>query len=92
MCLVHAALGTSALALSDSRSVLPPTLPPTPAQATWAPANSRRVIRGFWAGLRLYTGKSGPVLATPGAPAPELGPITQPAAGAVSCLPLSQEP
>lgn len=88
MCLVHAALGTSALALSDSRSVLPPT----PAQATWAPANSRRVIRGFWAGLRLYTGKSGPVLATPGAPAAELGSITQPAAEAVSWLPLSQEP
>jgi hypothetical protein len=64
-----------------------PTPPPTPAwaQATWAPAHSRRVIRGFWAGLRQYTGKSGPVLATVGAPATELGSITQAAAEAVSC-------
>lgn len=94
MCLSFAALGASAPTFSDSRPVLPPNLIPTPAwvQATWAPANSRHVIRGFWAGLRQYTGKSGPVLATVGAPAPELGSVTQPAAEAVSWLLLSQEP
>lgn len=64
---------------------------PARAQATWAPANSRRVIRGSWAGLRRQAGKSGPVLATVGARAAEPGSITQPAPEAVSWLRLSQE-
>lgn len=58
------------------------------AQATWAPANSRRIIRGSWAGLRRCTGKSGPVQATVGARAqswaPLLSRLQKPSAGCYS--------
>lgn len=76
------------LTCSDSRPVLSSW---ASAQATWAPANSRRVIRSSWAGLRQRTGKSGPAPATVGARAAELGSIAQMAIEAVSWLLLRQE-